>query len=394
MVFGRRRWMKTAAAAMLNAAAPALTRAEGSKRMTLFLAGDVMTGRGIDQVLPHPSHPRIYEHYAKSALEYVRLAERKNGSIGKPVPYAYIWGDALGELERRAPEARIINLETAVTKSDEPAPKGINYRMNPENVPCLTAAKIDCCVLGNNHLLDWGEAGCVETLDVLREAGIKTAGAGRQAEQAASPAVLQTKRGRVLVFGFGSVTSGIPRSWGATATRPGINFLPDLSEKTARRIGKQVRARRQDKDIVVASIHWGGNWGYEIPSEQRAFAHALVNGADVDVVHGHSSHHPKGIEIYRGKPILYGCGDLINDYEGISGHASYRGELGLMYFVSMNRDTGRLDRLEMVPLQMKRFRLHRASKKDAVWLRDALAREGQKLGTSVTLTQHNTLQLT
>jgi len=285
-------------------------------------------------------------------------------------------------------------LETAITTNDAYAPKGINYRMNPKNVRCLTALKVDCCVLGNNHVLDWGEAGCVETLDVLGEAGILTAGAGRTTAQATAPAVLQTKRGRVLVFSFGSTTSGIPRSWGATSTRPGINLVTDLCESTARTIGAQIRARRDRKDIVVASIHWGGNWGYEVPPGQRAFAHALIDEAGVDIVHGHSSHHPKGIELHHGKPVLYGCGDFINDYEGISGHGAYRGDLSLMYFVAMNRDTGRLERLEMVPMKMKRFRLHRATREDAEWLRDTLAREGQKLGTGVTLTNEGTLEIT
>jgi poly-gamma-glutamate synthesis protein (capsule biosynthesis protein) len=143
---------------------------------------------------------------------------------------------------------RIINLETSVTTQDKPAPKGINYRMNPKNVPCITAAGIDCCVLANNHVLDWGRAGCVETIETLRNAHIKTAGAGRDATQAASPAVLPTRHGRVLVFAFGSVTSGIPRDWAATATKPGINVLSNLSDEGARRIGRQVRAARQDND--------------------------------------------------------------------------------------------------------------------------------------------------
>ena len=181
MMLGRRRWMRAAGAATLAIAAPTLTRAEGKKLVTLFLCGDVMTGRGIDQVLPHPSDPRIFERYAKDAVDYVRLAERKHGSIAKPVEYGYVWGAALGELERRAPDVRIINLETSVTTQDKPAPKGINYRMNPKNVPCITAAGIDCCVLANNHMLDWGRAGCVETIETLHGAHIKTAGAGRDA---------------------------------------------------------------------------------------------------------------------------------------------------------------------------------------------------------------------
>jgi hypothetical protein len=144
--------------------------------VTLFLCGDVMTGRGIDQVLPHPGSPRICEAYASSAKAYVSLAEAANGPIPKPADFAYIWGDALAELARRAPDLRIVNLETAVTKSEDCTEKGISYRMSPENLPCLTAAGIDCCALANNHVLDWGPAGLLETLASLERAGIAGGG--------------------------------------------------------------------------------------------------------------------------------------------------------------------------------------------------------------------------
>jgi len=77
-----------------------------TQTITLFLGGDVMTGRGIDQVLPYPGNPRIYEPYMTSAKGYVRLAEEVNGPISKPVDFAYIWGDALEELRRTNPDAR------------------------------------------------------------------------------------------------------------------------------------------------------------------------------------------------------------------------------------------------------------------------------------------------
>jgi poly-gamma-glutamate synthesis protein (capsule biosynthesis protein) len=144
----------------------------GARDMTLFLCGDVMTGRGIDQVLPHPGDPVLHEGYATSALDYVALAERANGPIPRPAEFAYVWGDALAEWARIAPDLRIINLETAVTTRDDwQRGKGIHYRMHPANVPCLTAAAIDCCVLANNHVLDWGYAGLAETLQTLRRAG-------------------------------------------------------------------------------------------------------------------------------------------------------------------------------------------------------------------------------
>ncbi len=112
--------------------------------ITLFLAGDVMTGRGIDQVMPHPSNPILYEPYIKDARAYVRLAEQANGPIQKPISHSYIWGDALGELKRMSPHVRIINLETSVTTSDDYwKGKGINYRTHPGNIPCITEAEID-----------------------------------------------------------------------------------------------------------------------------------------------------------------------------------------------------------------------------------------------------------
>lgn len=91
----------------------------------------------------------------------------------------------------------------------------------------------------------------------------------------------------------------------------------------------------------------------------------------------------KGMEVYRGKPIIYGCGDFINDYEGIHGEERFRGDLSLMYFISMDPESGRLARCSMKPMQMQQFRLKRASTRDELWLRDLLNREGQKLGTHV-----------
>ena len=131
--------------------------------MRIFLCGDVMTGRGIDQVLPHPCDPRLHERNMESATGYVRLAEQANGPIPTPVDFPYIWGAALDEFRCARPDARIINLETSITHSDSYIPKGINYRMSPENAGCLAAAGVDCCVLGNNHVLDWGHAGLLDT---------------------------------------------------------------------------------------------------------------------------------------------------------------------------------------------------------------------------------------
>lgn len=352
-----------------------------------------MLGRGIDQILPHPSDPRLFEFHVASAATYVEIAEAANGPIPRPVDFSYVWGDALVEMQRRRPDARIINLETSITKSGEPLPKGINYRMSPDNVGCLTAMQIDCCVLANNHVLDWGSSGLLETLATLRQAQIGTAGAGRSLKEAAAPAVLRTPAGgRILVFGFGASSSGVPAEWAAGEDTPGVNRLEDLSDGAIARTARAVGAVKRAGDLAVASIHWGGNWGYRIPGDQRRFARALIDTAGVDIVHGHSSHHAKAIEVYREKLILYGCGDFLNDYEGIKGYEEFRDDLAVAYLARCSASSGNLLGLTMVPFQIKKFRLTRGSPQDVTWLRTTLDRESARLGTRIDAAAGNALR--
>ncbi len=372
--------------------------AQGAKEtnlITLFLSGDVMTGRGIDQILPHPSDAMIHEGYMKDARGYVEIAEKIDGPISSSVDLAYIWGDALDELERVAPDLRIINLETSITGSDDYwKGKEVHYRMHPENIDCITAAKIDVCSLANNHVLDWGYSGLEETIGTLRKAGIRSAGAGMSLKEAKAPAIVEIEgKGRVVVLSFGSTTSGIPLSWAASDEGPGVNLLEDFSEETVHRIQQRVHEVKQERDIVVASIHWGGNWGYRVPEEDIDFAHRLIDEAGVDIIHGHSSHHVKGIEVYQDRPILYGCGDFLNDYEGISGYEYYRDDLGLMYFSTVDPSTGRLVKLQMTPTQIKHFKVNRVRRADVSRLADILNREGEKFGTGVELGKDNVLTL-
>ncbi len=354
------------------------------EQITLFLCGDVMTGRGVDQILAHPCPPSLHEPFAYSALQYVALAEQANGQIPRSVDDAYIWGEAREVLDRERPDARIINLETSITTCDEADPKGINYRMHPANVPVLAAARIDCCVLANNHVLDWGSAGLMETLESLAQAGIRVAGAGRDLRAAQAPAVLEVGSGnRVLVFAFGVTDSGIPPDWAADTTRAGVHLLPDFSGRTVEGIARLVLAMKHPGDVAVASAHWGDNWGFGIPPAHRRLAHLLIDRAGIDLVHGHSSHHPKAIEIYRGRPILYGCGDFLNDYEGVRDYDEFRDDLVLMYFLTVDLSTHHLVRLKLAPLQIRNFRLQHPSASDCAWLRDTLDRECHRFGCRI-----------
>lgn len=187
-------------------------------------------------------------------------------------------------------------------------------------------------------------------------------------------------------------SSGIPLDWAATPKQPGIAVVPEPSPAQAARIVRRIHELARPGDLVVVSIHWGSNWGHEVPQRQVEFAHALVDGG-VDVVHGHSSHHPRPIEVYRGRLILYGCGDLVDDYEGITGHERYRDDLRLLYVASVEPGTGALAALRMTPLRARRLRLRYAAREDAAWLRDMFGRTGERFGSEVDLAPDGALTL-
>ena len=98
-------------------------------------------------------------------------------------------------------------------------------------------------------------------------------------------------------------------------------------------------------------------------------------------MHGHSSPHVKGVEVYRDKPILYGCGDFLNDYEGISGYVQYQDDLSLMYFPTL--EERRLTRFVMTPTETRHLRVNAASESGRRWLMATLNREGCQFGTQV-----------
>ncbi|GAB1640360.1 CapA family protein [Krasilnikovia sp. MM14-A1259] len=338
--------------------------------MRVALCGDVMLGRGLDQILGHPGAPGLGEAYVHDARDYVRLAEAVNGPVPRPADPRWPWGEALTALHDA--DVRVLNLETAVTAGGTPDPgKGIHYRMHPANLPCLAAAHPDVCVLANNHVLDFGAAGFADTLEVLRTGGFRTAGAGADAAAAWAPALVPAARARVVVLAAGMPSSGVPAQWAARADRGGVAYVPVPSGAWARRIAGVVDRVRRPGDLVVVSLHWGGNWGYQVGQDERRFAHTLIDGG-ADVVHGHSSHHPRPVEVHRGRLILYGCGDLINDYEGIGGHERYRADLRLLYLAEFEAPGGMLAALRMVPLRARRLRLDRATAGERSWLRDTL----------------------
>jgi poly-gamma-glutamate capsule biosynthesis protein CapA/YwtB (metallophosphatase superfamily) len=285
--------------------------------LTLAFTGDVMLGRLVNEML-------------------------------KTMSPAEVWGDVLPHLAQA--DLRIVNLECALTVHFHQwtrARKMFHFRADPKAVRVLQAARIDACALANNHILDYEEHGLRDTLRMLRVTGIRHAGAGANAAEAAAPAMLDVSgaaRCRVALLSF---TDNEP-DFAATAEHPGTNYLEvSLQEETLTRIANGIaQARAQGADLVVFSNHWGANFVERPAPEFRSFARRVIE-LGADIYYGHSAHICQGIEIYRGKPILYDTGNFIDDY---AVHPLLRNDHSCLFKVMFAH--GKLCRIELLPVSL------------------------------------------
>lgn len=247
----------------------------------LTFTGDVMLGRAVD--------------------EYLKTLQDKS----------VIWGDVLNELKES--DLVFVNLESALTRSTKKGKKGnpvFFFKSDPENVSSLTGANISYCCLANNHILDFGQDGLVETLKTLTSVNIKYSGAGRNIIEAKRPAELKIGSLKIKVFAF----SDNEPSWEAKGDSFGINFIP-INQEDGRFLDllEEVKKAKSEGFFIIVSGHWGPNMVRVPPERHVNFAHKLIERG-VDIFHGHSSHVFQGIEVYKGKVIFYDCGEMIDDY--------------------------------------------------------------------------------
>jgi len=218
--------------------------------------------------------------------------------------------------------------------------------------------------MANNHILDWGQEGLLETIETLERNHINYGGIGFNFQEARRPFITYINEFRVIIFSVGDVSSGIPLEWKAKSFEPGVNLIDITQSSQVERLIEYIRSQSNEKDFIIVSIHWGSNWGWEIDYLQEKFAHSMIDKARVDLIHGHSSHHFKPMEIYKKKLILYGCGDLINDYEDIKDPSKYKylPEISLAYFPTYNNNKD-LVNLIVVPYTIENMQLIKPSNK-------------------------------
>ena len=380
----------------------------------VFNGGDNMLGRAVQLSFPvqSPGEADITDscpasHYLDLALHPSAHPDgdpsidkiRRLNAEGK-----YLWNDYRNISIDPPPDLRLLNFESHITETidneDVPTLKGIRYHTHIGNLDAMlrpyaetthgTVKSSPVVVsVANNHVMDYGRIALErETIPALVKLekdipSLKAVGCGRDFLQASMPAMFDFgPKGRVEVFAASSGCSGTPDNWSAKADRSGLVGLPGLYDASAveeavkivkRAIGLHSSLACEAGRLRILSIHMGPNWAmkHETESEiacRREFCHRIIEECGVDIVYGHSSHHSRGMEVHKGKLILYGTGDIINDYEGFEnrGEEKYN-KLGGIYVADIDPSSGDFKQLMVIPMYMNRLRLERFTERSQIW---------------------------
>jgi len=296
---------------------------------------------------------------------------------------ASVW-DGLGD-RLDALDGLVCNLECTISDRGERRPGRTYYfRADPDwAVPALEAAGVSVASLANNHLLDFGPVALADTRSHLADAGIAHAGAGPNRETAFDPTTVEIGGLDVGVLALTDQS----RSYAAGGSTPGTAYLT-LDHRLARTRRLVDRALHDiyeaGADLVVASLHWGPNWVVRPAATQRAVARWLVDRG-VDVVHGHSAHVLQGVEVYRGRPVIYDAGDFVDDYVT---KPDLHNKWSALFELRVRE--GRLTALHAAPVVIDDETVHPASDEAvasgdeaATWVRERLRTLSEPFGTTV-----------
>ncbi|KAF2655523.1 polyglutamate biosynthesis protein [Lophiostoma macrostomum CBS 122681] len=343
-------------------------------RFHINLVGDVMLGRLIDQLLP------THIHSPEEAV-MVKKFLAENPEL-QAYDFTSPWNNTLHLFH--SSHLNLINLETAVTTHPYAWPdKVFNYRMHPTNIQCLKEARVSYVSLANNHTLDFAGPGLLETVRTVKSAGIAFAGAGESRDEACRPAVMELKHEAESYTVHVYSASDHPRDWSSVPNFHLIGYLPS----NRKRLKSLLTTTYSEPDLKIFSVHWGPNYSWTPSDDIRSLAHFLIDECGVDVIHGSSSHHIQGAEIYNGKLIIYGCGDFVDDY---AVNKEYRNDLSALWRVGVEvAEEGQkrlsVKRLELFPNRIKRFQAHqlREDDPDHRWVCKTFKELCKKLGTNI-----------
>lgn len=320
-------------------------RSEHHPSIRLMFGGDVMLGRTVKEYIFH---------------------------FGPGYPLQPIAG-----LLRQA-DICIVNLECAITNSITiwpGEPKAFYFGAPPQAVQSLLDAGIDMVSLANNHTLDFGAEGLLDTLQLLRSHGIRTTGAGVDIEEAALPAMIEC---RGIKFGMAAFCDH-QGDFAARENSPGIVYLDldDESDVIAALHKALDGLQAAAADWPILSLHWGPNMVFQPSTKFRRLAHAAID-MGWKILFGHSAHVFHGIEIYRGCPIIYAAGDLVDDYYV---YPEFGNDHQLLFEMELTKDA--LRRIYLHPIFIEKCQARLADEEQAEYVIARMKILCDEMGTHV-----------
>lgn len=279
---------------------------EDSRELTISLVGDILMDGSVRRQIDANGYDYPWEHVKK-------YFQKDDISIG--------------------------NLETSITLRGNKWPdKQFNFRSNPENLVAMKNAGIDVVSLANNHSLDYGYEGLLDTLDYLDKNGIDKVGAGKDKKEAFEEIIIEKNGYKVGILGFSRVVPHV--DWWATGKRPGLAGAYDSHLQGALEKVKEVR---ENVDILILSIHWGTERQVTARDHDVIAAKKLID-AGADAIMGHHPHVLQGVEIYKGKPIFYSLGNFVF---GVKNELTSNTMIGRINFVD-----DKIESLQIIPFNI------------------------------------------
>lgn len=212
-----------------------------------------------------------------------------------------IWGDVINQTSVH--HLNIVNLESPLTHAQTKIRKaGPHLSADPLCARGIRKGGFDVVTLANNHILDMGEPGLLDTIATCEEAGLKTVGAGRTLDDASRPLYIEVNNVRIAVIAIAEHEFSIATPYSAGA------WPLDLIDNY-----HQIQDAKHKSDFVLLILH-GGNEYYPLPSPRLLKTCRFLADSGANAVICHHTHVPSGLEIYNGVPIVYGTGNLLFHY--------------------------------------------------------------------------------
>ena len=241
--------------------------------LVITLTGDILLDRGVRQVIDKHGIDQLFSPDIDSVLQ--------------------------------SSDVVVVNLECPATKIKAPVFKQYIFRAEPEWLSDLKRHGVTHLNLANNHSIDQGREGLLDTYQNVREAGIVPFGAGQNMQEAIQPVLLSDTPRRVWLVASLQL---------ALENYAHLPDKPCVSQQNIDALCRQIAQLRKDdpRCYIIVSLHWGWENHVEVVPRQRYDAHQLID-AGADCLVCHHTHTRQPMETYKGKPIYYGLGNFIFD---------------------------------------------------------------------------------